>query len=214
MGASSLNCAAIIAVKRRSLGKSHLADCLSAQARIELIRAMLDRVVEAAQGATTLTQVLVVSPERDRLAERIPLLIDGGTGLNEAFERARGVLRGRGVRRMLALPADLPGVCPADLDALVSAAGDGVAIAADRRGSGTNALVYPVDLPLTFHFGLDSRRLHVEEARKLGIEPVIVSRPGLDFDVDLPADLVRLRRLHGTLSAALSCKPQAPFGPR
>jgi 2-phospho-L-lactate guanylyltransferase len=208
MGASLPNCAAIIAVKRRSRGKSHLADSLSARQRVELIRAMLDRVVEAAQGAATITQTLVVSPERDTLAARIPLLIDGGAGLNEAFELARGALRDRGVGRMLALPADLPGVRSADLDALVSAAADGVAIAADRRGSGTNGLVCPVDLPLRFHFGLDSRRLHVEEARKLGIEPVIVSRPGLNFDVDLPVDLVGLRDLHGILSAAVSCKPQ------
>ncbi len=203
MGVSSLSCAAIIAVKRRSRGKSHLADCLTAQQRVELIRAMLDRVIEAAQGAASITRTLVVSPERDTLAARVPLLIDGGEGLNQAFELARRALRERGVLRMLALPGDLPGVSPADLDALVSAAGDGVAIAADRRGSGTNALVCPVHLPLTFHFGPDSRRLHVEEARKLGIEPVIVSRPGLDFDVDLPADLVRLRYLHGTLSAAV-----------
>ena len=203
MGASSLNCAAIIAVKRRSLGKSHLAGCLSAQERVELIRAMLERVLEAAQGAATIAETLVVSPERDTLAARIPLLIDGGAGLNEAFELARCALSERGVRRMLALPADLPGVRSEDLDALVRAAGDGVAVAADRRGSGTNALVCPVHVPLTFHFGPDSRRLHVEEARKLGIEPVVVSRPGLDFDVDLPGDLVRLRHLHGTLSPAV-----------
>ena len=99
-----------------------------------------------------------------------------------------------GARMMLALPADLPRVGGADLDALVDAAGDGgIAIAPDGRGSGTNALVVPVDLPMRFCFGPDSRRLHGEEARRLGVQPSIVVRPGLGFDVDVPADLASLR---------------------
>ena len=183
-------CMAVIAVKQRSHGKSHLAECLSLAERVGLIRTMLDRVIEASEGAALLSGAMVVSPERDTVAARIPVLEDAGAGMNEAFDLARVALRLQGVRMMAALPADLPGLRASDLDALVRAAGEGgVAIAPDGRGTGTNALVCPVALPMTFRFGPDSCRRHAEEARLLGIEPALVKRPGLSFDVDLPADL-------------------------
>lgn len=204
MDADRWRCGAAIAVKRRDQGKSHLAVCLSPQERIELIRAMLGRVITAAQSARSVALTVIVSPERDTIADGVAVLTDEGAGMNEAFDLARAALQRRGARMMLALPADLPGVEPADLDALIGAAGrGGIAIAPDGRGTGTNALVIPVGLPMRFCFGPDSRRLHIEEARRLGVEPSIVARPGLGFDVDLPADLARLRRRERVLQHAL-----------
>ena len=194
MDAKRMRCGAAIAVKRRDRGKSQLAVCLSPQERIELVRGMLGRVLAATRAARSVAFTVVVSPERDTIAEDVALLIDEGAGMNEAFRIARAALRARGARMMLALPADLPRVAGAELDALVDAAGDGgIAIAPDGRGSGTNALVVPVDLPMRFCFGPDSRRLHGEEARRLGVQPSIVVRPGLGFDVDVPADLASWR---------------------
>lgn len=188
-----MSCVAVIAVKQRSLGKSHLAGCLSSYARIDLIRAMLVRVIEASCGAHLISDTLVVSPERDTVPGFIPVILDSGAGMCEAFELARNELRRRGVRSMVALPADLPGVQAADLDAIVSATDkDGIAIAPDQGGRGTNALFCGTALPLRFRFGVDSCMLHVAEARTLGVEPIIVTRPGFGFDVDLPGDLMRL----------------------
>lgn len=193
MNRSQAGCAAVIAVKHRARGKSHLADCLSSKERARLIRAMLGRVIDAAEAAQSIALTLVVSPERDTIPQSIPVLLDEGVGLNEAFTLARATLHRMGVAAMLALSADLPSVDAVDLDALTAAAsGSGVALAPDVRGTGTNALVSPVDLPMRFQFGCDSRKLHTEEARRLGIELSIVLRPGLAFDVDLPADLARL----------------------
>ena len=195
MSHPSPRCAVVIAVKSRGRGKSHLAGCLADAQRIALIRAMLKQVLEASCAARSVEATWVVSPERDTVPSAIPVLRDEGMGMNEAFALARERLREAGMQTIVALPADLPQISAADLDELVLAAGRGVAIAPDLGGSGTNALVSPLELPLRFCFGPDSRRLHTEEARRLGVEPVIVLRPGISFDVDLPEDLVQLRRL-------------------
>ena len=58
---------------------------------------------------------------------------------------------------------------------------------------GTNALCLASSQPFQFQFGLDSRRLHLEEAARIGLGAEVVRLSGLEFDVDSPADLLRLR---------------------
>jgi len=48
--------------------------------------------------------------------------------------------------------------------------------------------------PYRFQFGPDSRRLHLEEATRVGLSPQVLHLAGLEFDVDSPADLERLDR--------------------
>ncbi len=69
---------------------------------------------------------------------------------------------------------------------------NGFAIAPDTAGTGTNALCLVSPQVFRFQFGLDSQRLHLEEAERAGLSPQVVSLPGLAFDVDSPADLDRL----------------------
>jgi len=47
-------------------------------------------------------------------------------------------------------------------------------------------------LEFSFATGQPSARRHAERARAAGMEPVIVSRPGLARDIDTPADLAAL----------------------
>ena len=193
MGEFKSGCGAVIAVKHRTRGKSHLAGDLSPASRITLIRAMLDRVVRAAEAAHSLAFTVVVSPERDTVPARVPVLHDEGIGLNEALTAARERLRATGIRHLLVLPGDLASIDAQDIDALVDAGRrTGVALAPDAAGLGTNGLVSDIDLPFIYQFGTDSRRRHVAEARRLDIEPLVVMRPGLEFDVDSPPDLRRL----------------------
>jgi 2-phospho-L-lactate guanylyltransferase len=203
MSVRSSGCGAVIAVKGRNQGKSRLAGCLSSAERVELIRAMLDRVLDATRAARSIDFTMVVSPERDTVPEAVTVSFDDGTGLNEAFEHARRDMRREGLRRIVTLPADLPRLRAEDLEALVLAAGEGVALAPDRQGTGTNAMVSPIDAPLRFRFGPDSCRLHLEEARRLGLERVLVGRPSLSFDVDSPGDLARLGAREWLLSPAV-----------
>ncbi len=184
---------ALIPIKERSRCKTRLAQALAPAARIELVRSMLSAVLSAAAGAQTVRQIMVVSPERDSIPAQIPVLADTGESLNGALMQAHRMLLEFGCREVVILPADLPTINSADIDSLVRAArGGGFAIAPDTADVGTNALCLVSAQPFQFQFGLDSKRLHLEEAARDALSPQVVRLPGLQFDVDSPADLTRL----------------------
>jgi 2-phospho-L-lactate guanylyltransferase len=184
---------ALIAIKERVHCKTRLAEALAPPARIQLVRSMLAAVLSAADGARTVRHIIVVSPERDSVPAEIPVLADSGECLNSALTQAHRVLREFGCREVVILPADLPTITAAEIDALVRAGRrGGFAIAPDAAGVGTNALCLVAAHPFRFQFGLGSQRLHIEEAQRSGLSPQVVRLPGLEFDVDSPADLDRL----------------------
>ncbi|MBI3752391.1 MAG: hypothetical protein HY263_12125, partial [Chloroflexi bacterium] len=128
------------------------------------------------------------------LVERLP-------GLNEAIEAAGSVAVARGATAMLVLPADLPAVSAAAIDALVATAAaapgptgasaqDGlVALVTDRHGRGTNALLLSPPAIIAPAFGDDSRGAHRRAAESAGARFVEVGGP-FALDVDTPADLL------------------------
>ena len=184
---------ALIAIKRRAHCKTRLAEALAPQERVQFVRSMLAAVLAAADGARTVCQIIVVSPERDCVPAEIPVLADTGECLNSALTQAHRVLRKFGCRELLILPADLPNITAAEIDALVRAGRrGGFAIAPDAAGVGTNALCLVSAHSFRFQFGLDSQRLHLEEAQRTGLNAQVVRLPGLEFDVDSPRDLARL----------------------
>jgi 2-phospho-L-lactate guanylyltransferase len=184
---------ALIAIKERLRCKTRLADALAPRARVQLVRSMLAAVLSAAGGARTVRHIIVVSPERDSVPAQIPVLADDGQCLNSALTQAHRVLREFGCREVVMLPADLPTITAAEIDALVRAGrAGGFAIAPDAAGVGTNALCLVSAHPFRFQFGADSQRLHLEEAERTGLSAQVVRLPGLEFDVDSPADLHRL----------------------
>jgi 2-phospho-L-lactate/phosphoenolpyruvate guanylyltransferase len=184
---------ALIAIKTRAQCKSRLAEVLAPSARLQLVRGMLEAVLAAARGAQTLRQILVVSPERDCVSADIPVLADTGGGLNGALSAAQLALHEFGCHELVVLPADLPLVTAADIDDLVrSGRPGGFAIAPDAAGVGTNALYLNSSQPFRFRFGPDSARLHLEQARAMGLHPQVVQLAGLEFDVDGPDDVRRL----------------------
>ena len=185
---------ALIAIKERLHCKTRLAEALAPPARVQLVRSMLAAVLSAAGGARTVRHIIVVSPERDSVPAEIPVLADSGECLNSALTQAHRVLREFGCREVVILPADLPTITAAEIDALVRAGRrGGFAIAPDAAGVGTNALCLVSAHPFRFQFGSGSQRLHLEEAQRTGLSPQVVRLPGLEFDVDSPADLDRLR---------------------
>jgi 2-phospho-L-lactate guanylyltransferase len=186
---------ALIAIKERSRCKTRLSGALGTSARLDLVRSMLSAVLSAARGAQTVRHMVVVSPSRDSVPADIPVLADSGESLNGALTQAHRVLREFGCREVVILPADLPTITAADIDALVRAGRQGgFAIASDAAGMGTNALCLVSAHPFRFQFGPDSRRLHLQEAERTGLGAQVVQLPGLEFDVDLPTDLDRLDR--------------------
>jgi len=184
---------ALIAIKERVRCKTRLSESLTPSARIHLVRSMLAAVLSAAAGAQTVRQVIVVSPQRDSVPAEIPVLADTGECLNSALTQAHQVLRKFGCREVVILPADLPDITASEIDSLVRAGrSGGFAIAPDAAGEGTNALCLVSPHPFRFQLGTHSRRLHLEEAMRMGLSPQVVRLPGLEFDVDSPTDLNRL----------------------
>jgi 2-phospho-L-lactate/phosphoenolpyruvate guanylyltransferase len=181
---------ALIAIKERARCKTRLADALRPPERVDLVRSMLTAVLEAAGNAQTVHQVIVISPERDTVPAEIPVLADTGESLNTALMQAHTMVRELGCHEIVVLPADLPLITSAEIDELVRAGhAGGFAMATDAAGIGTNALCLMSTQPFRFQFGPDSRRLHLQEAQRLGSSPQVVHLAGLEFDVDSSADL-------------------------
>jgi 2-phospho-L-lactate/phosphoenolpyruvate guanylyltransferase len=151
---------------------------------------MLDDVLAALGACAEIDDALVMSPERDELDPATQLLHDPAAGMNAALTLALAGLAQRGATCVALVAADLPLLEPADVAALVAAAhGSGVALAPDSRGSGTNAICLTLPTSFRLHFGPGSFALHQAEAARCGITAVTITRQGLGFDVDEPADL-------------------------
>lgn len=184
-------CWVVIPVKGPDAGKQRLAGVLDAPRRAALVEAMLKHVVEAVRRARGIDRIALLGASRHGTPESLPLLPDPGTGLNPAIASAFATARAEGATRVLILFADLPQLTALDVELLLAAPDDAIAIAPDRHGTGTNALCLPLPAAegLAFAFGPDSFARHSGEARRLGLEIEEVHSPGLAHDIDEPADL-------------------------
>jgi 2-phospho-L-lactate/phosphoenolpyruvate guanylyltransferase len=177
--------------------KTRLATSLSPDERIFLASQLLQRVLKVAREVTD--DVVVISPSRALLEVVEPsgarLAVQRGMGLNEGLEQARFDALADDVTTLAVLHGDLPNLQSADVtllvDALPSDGAPGVAIAPDRAGTGTNALVLRPPGVINFRFGAGSFAKHLAEVEAAGVPLVAVNRAGLAFDLDTPADLAR-----------------------
>jgi 2-phospho-L-lactate guanylyltransferase len=186
-----------IIVPHRGLpaAKTRLAPVLDPEERIALARTLLSGVLRVARQAAD--DVVVISPAAalDQIATKAGarLAVQRGMGLNAGLDQARGEALADGVDLLAVLHGDLPNLAPQDVLALVAAVDGerGVAIAPDRLGTGTNGLALrPLEI-IGFRFGPDSFAAHLAEAEAAAVQPAVVARPGLAFDLDTPEDLAR-----------------------
>jgi 2-phospho-L-lactate guanylyltransferase len=194
----------VIPVRAIEGAKSRLGAVLDAEERRELVALLLRRTIEAALGLDGVAVVAVVSPDAEALAiaeaAGAEPVVQHTTGLNPGLVEARDVLLGR-AERLLVLPADLPGITPAHIERLLAAADEAasgtdrvVALAPDRHGRGTNALLLdPADV-IEPAFGGDSRLAHAGLARAAGAAYTEVADV-LGIDLDTPDDLLLVEAL-------------------
>ena len=164
--------------------------------RAGLVEAMLTDMLQAIGRAPSVTAVHVVTPtpEIAILAAALgaaALLERGGEGLNAAFSFAREPIASRAPNATLVvLPGDLPGLDPAELEAVIAQRDEGsmVLVPAARDG-GTGALALRADVNFPFAYGPASFERHLALARALGLEPRVMAQPSLADDLDRPADL-------------------------
>ena len=180
----------IIPMKPLAHAKARLAPVLSPDDRRALCLAMLRDVVRAA-GALDAVWVLnsdeeAASVAREEGAEARPDPAPG-EGLNASLDAATWMATEEGARGVLVLSADCPAATRADVKAI--AIGDGVVMAPDRYGAGTNALWRSPPGVIQTSFGGNSRRSHTALAHVHHVPFAVMPLPRLALDVDRPADL-------------------------
>ncbi|HVL90520.1 MAG TPA: 2-phospho-L-lactate guanylyltransferase [Actinomycetota bacterium] len=178
----------VVPAKPLSRAKLRLAPVLSPEERRFLCLAMLADVCAAAAEAEC-GRVMVIASDTD--AEAVARVF-GATvvkdptpeaGLNTSLDAAIPADPGG----VLIVASDLPACSAAELRSV--AGFEGVRIATDAGGTGTNALWRRPPGVIAPAFGDDSARRHRKAAAEAGAAFEAVAPAGLSFDVDLPTDL-------------------------
>jgi 2-phospho-L-lactate/phosphoenolpyruvate guanylyltransferase len=171
-------------------GKSRLSPGLDRGARAELAAAMLSDVIGALRGST-LDRVVVAASDATAAAVAaaldVEVLLDppGAAGLDAAIAHAATVVSPDS--DLVVVQADLPALTPADVDAVVAAAG--AVVIAPTGDGGTGALLRRPATCIPTAFGAGSTAAHRDLARAAGFEPVVLELAGFATDVDTWADL-------------------------
>jgi len=183
----------VIPIRAFAGGLARLAGRRSPLERADLARRFAGRVAAAA-GARPVVVVTSAPEVREWAAEiGVETIADPGS-LDGAADAGRSFLSDLGCARVVVAHADLPWARSLD-----PVTGDGaepvVAIVACHRDDGTPVLSLPAAAAAAFRFayGPGSFRRHLDEAGRLGLTVRVVDDPDLAFDVDVPADLDRLR---------------------
>ena len=197
-----MNLWAVVPVKPLRRGKSRLSGVLTEEERAFLNYNMLGHTMKVLTSVPSIHQVLVISrdPAALALAREFgarTVMEDSSSELNMALQRATVVAMMSSAQSMLVLPADLPLITPASIQALVDRADKPpeIVIAPDRRREGTNALLMNPAGLIQYSFGLHSFQTHVQDAQKYRIRVEVYEDPALSLDLDLPEDLDLLRQM-------------------
>lgn len=191
-------CWAVIPIKRLREAKQRLSPLLSPPERANLASTMLSAVLAAVREVNGLAGIAVVTSDPSLVPADALWISDPGNGLNGAVAAAAVELDRRGASAILIIPADIPFVTAAEIEALLAASRNAsVVIAPDRSRRGTNALLLAPPRLFGTHFGEDSLAKHVAVAQAKGQVAHICNGPGLAFDIDQPQDLDELLGIVG-----------------
>lgn len=185
---------AIIPVKALSDAKSRLKPFLNDTQRRRLVKSMLRHVIRAARGAGAEVWVLGTDDATRNVAleECASWRRDAGTGVNQSLRLVFEEAWNAG-ESPLFLPGDLPFVTSKSLEGLLTAtdtdSAPAIVLSPAKSGGGTNAILIPQRLPFQFQLGPNSFSRHVEEVRRLALEPLVHKNDGLARDLDTWQDL-------------------------
>ena len=187
---------AVVPVKNLGDVKQRLAGILGQPERTALFRAMLEDVLEALSGASSLAGIALVTRDEEAiaLAERYGaecLIEPENRGHTAAVEFAARALADRGAGALLQVPGDIPRVTSEEIESVIAAhaPAPAVTIAPSRDFRGSNAVLCSPPDGFPFRFGDDSFYPHLAAARAIAIEPTVVELPGIGLDIDTPDDL-------------------------
>jgi coenzyme F420-0:L-glutamate ligase/coenzyme F420-1:gamma-L-glutamate ligase len=183
---------AILPFRSIDSAKSRMAPLLTEEERREFSARLLERSLLALGRATSVSNVILVSP--DPLARALArsggheALDDGGVDLNTAIALGVRQASASGASAVLILPVDLAEVTAANIDALVGSwSGSQPGLLTSPDG-GTSALLVPLPGDFTPQFGANSAAAHRAELLRGGAEVEMLNSP-LAADLDTPSDL-------------------------
>jgi 2-phospho-L-lactate/phosphoenolpyruvate guanylyltransferase len=189
----------LIPVKDLSNAKQRLSGLLSGAERSEFAGRMLAHTLGEASRSRGCDRVAVVtlSEPAVKMAGRLGFeVIREREQVSESIsvDYALRILSAKGASAALRLPIDLPLVTAEEIDTIFSemdllSRRRSVVMVASRDQTGTNAIGRtPPDL-FPSHFGPGSLKKHREEARLSGSVCRELRLPGVECDIDDPADL-------------------------
>ena len=190
---------AIVPVKPLRRGKSRLSAILSEEERNRLNQFLFTHTIEVLKEVDAISDILVVSRDSNVLTFSremgVRTVTENGTPeLNNALLRASLFSKAFSTEGVLIVPADLPLLTPADVNAFLSNRTQApmIVITPDRRQQGTNMLLIdPPDL-LTFSFGEESFKRHCALAEAKGAKVIVHNSDNIALDLDVPEDYVLL----------------------
>ena len=192
---------AVIPLKSPESAKSRLSVALTAPQRLRLFYILARRVIETAVNTSGIAGVTVVTASDAVVSFATGLgadclRVESDRGTAQACSAARNSLPFDHRERVLFLAGDIALISPSALVPLVNLATPNphIAIAADRRRFGTNALLCAPGDAIPLCFGDNSFSQHIAAAEGLGIAAHIMQSDALALDIDEPNDLDEWRR--------------------
>jgi 2-phospho-L-lactate guanylyltransferase len=155
---------------------------------------MLSDVVSAVSSSKSVDHLIVVTSDRE-IENIIPknatlLLEDRPRGINKAIIEATKYSTRMNAEATLVIPADLPLIKPHDIDTIISKGKTKpTVILSPSLNGGTNILYRAPPQIIEPKFGKNSFQKHLEESRKINIEPKIYSTPRVSLDLDEIEDI-------------------------
>ena len=188
----------LLPVKRLEHSKLRLAAVLTLAQRRQLSLCMLEDILDTLAGCAAAGGVTVVSCDRDVMnlaRDKAVDILDTGDDGGYAADVLRGIahISGKGMDKVLIIPADVPELEVRDLDYLDQAHRPGVTLCPAANDGGTNGLVFTPPLAMDLVYGENSFENFRMEAERRQV-PLRTARPtGLARDIDRPDDLLALR---------------------
>ncbi|MCD6529160.1 2-phospho-L-lactate guanylyltransferase [Candidatus Bathyarchaeota archaeon] len=193
MGDAYIRVAAIVPVKRLKDSKTRLSSLMNKEERVNLTLAMLTDVLKAIKESLV-DEIVVVSSSLEvcDVAERYhaKFLKERSPGLRNAVTQASRWCASRGIECTLFIPADVPLITRADVNAIVDLCKrERQVVISPSKSGGTNALLRrPTDVIPTF-FGVESFRKHLEYLIERRVNYEVYVSPRIVLDIDSPEDL-------------------------
>lgn len=189
---------ALIPVKALREAKSRLTAHLPQERREQLVLDMLQHVIAVLRESRSLEKVSVVSPDTYVLACAQAWgahgLIEEQQGHNPALSTAAQREIATGATALLTISADLPLLCPGDVENMIGQSLHyNVVLAPSRDGTGTNAVLVRPPLAVPYVFGLHSLQRYTSEAQQRDMPGVLYTSIGTALDIDTIHDLDLLR---------------------